>query len=113
MSEAVVMDNAININKDFSTYPMGRSDEDGPDNGQRFFLQFLLPLISENQPVIVEMDGPRVYGSSFLDEAFHVMPKKHGFNYKQFSKLVTLIARDPVYAFYKRAAEQYMKDIGS
>jgi hypothetical protein len=60
----------INIARDFSRYPVGRYDTDGPYSGQAFRNKFLLPAFNSAHNLIVEFDGARGYGSSFLEEAF-------------------------------------------
>lgn len=61
----------INVERDFSRYPAGRYVADGPYSGQGFRDNFLVPSLSESpDKVIIELDGARGYGSSFLEEAF-------------------------------------------
>lgn len=60
----------INVARDFSRAPAGRFISDGPNSGERFRDQFLKPALDEGKEVVVELDGTRGYGSSFLEEAF-------------------------------------------
>lgn len=60
----------ISVAKDFSIFPAGRFPTDGPHNGERFRKQQLEPAFKKNAKIVVELDGTRGYGSSFLDEAF-------------------------------------------
>lgn len=60
----------ISIAKNFSIYPGGRVKEDGPYSGQLFKEQFLIPILKDLKQVIIDLDGTRGYGSSFLEEAF-------------------------------------------
>ncbi|MDD5329703.1 MAG: STAS-like domain-containing protein [Sulfuricella sp.] len=61
----------INIERDFSRYPAGRYVADGPYNGEKFREEFLVPaLLEKTDKVLIELDGARGLGSSFLDEAF-------------------------------------------
>lgn len=61
----------INVERDFSRYPAGRYVDDGPYSGQEFRDKFLVPALLENTgKVLIELDGARGYGSSFLEEAF-------------------------------------------
>lgn len=61
----------INVERDFSRYPAGRYVDDGPYSGEEFRDKFLVPALSENTgKVLIELDGARGYGSSFLEEAF-------------------------------------------
>lgn len=61
----------INVEKDFSRYPAGRYLSDGPYSGQAFREKLLLPALGlSNEKLVIELDGARGYGSSFLEEAF-------------------------------------------
>lgn len=61
----------INIERDFARYPAGRYTSDGPYSGQAFREQFLMSALRmPDAKVIIEFDGARGYGSSFLEEAF-------------------------------------------
>lgn len=61
--------NVINVSRDFSRAPAGRFVSDGPNSGERFRNQFLVPALNAGS-VTLELDGTRGYGSSFLEEAF-------------------------------------------
>jgi len=71
-----MVDKVINIERNFSRYPAGRYFDDGPYSGQRFREEFLIPALSGTDKVIVELDGARGYGSSFLEEAFGGLVRK-------------------------------------
>ena len=60
----------INIAKQFTKMPGGRYIRLGPFSGELFRNKFLEPHLREGKTVIVELDGVRGYGSSFLEEAF-------------------------------------------
>lgn len=60
----------INVAKDFSRYPAGRYEDDGPYSGAIFRKNFLVPAMDDGSKFNVELDGVRGYGSSFLEEAF-------------------------------------------
>ena len=77
----------INI-ANFSVYPGGRDDDDGPYNGTRFRTEFLLPAFQKNTPIIVNFDGTRGYGSSFLEEAFGGLIRRCGYTKKQVLELI-------------------------
>ncbi|MCP4501669.1 MAG: STAS-like domain-containing protein [Deltaproteobacteria bacterium] len=63
------MTTQISIADDFSRYPVGRYLTDGPYSGERFRDEILVPALKLGQAV-VDFDGGRGYGSSFLEEAF-------------------------------------------
>lgn len=60
----------INIARQFSRAPAGRFIADGPNSGERFRTEFLVPALREDAQITIELDGTRGYGSSFLEEAF-------------------------------------------
>jgi hypothetical protein len=61
----------INIGRDFSRYPAGRYVSDGPYSGEAFRDRFLVPALRDSTgKIVIEFDGARGYGSSFLEEAF-------------------------------------------
>lgn len=60
----------VNVAQDFSKYPAGRYNEDGPASGQAFRDKFLIPALKESRSLTIQLDGTRGYGSSFLEEAF-------------------------------------------
>lgn len=70
----------INVLTDFSDEPIGRFPEDGPNNGQRFRLEFLIPALEQHDSVFIDLDGTEGYGSSFLEEAFGGLVRKHGYS---------------------------------
>lgn len=60
----------IQVAKDFSRYPAGRFVTDGPYSGELFRKKHLKPALAEEDSIVVDLDGARGYGSSFLEEAF-------------------------------------------
>ena len=64
------MKKIISIADDFSVYPGGRTPEDGPFSGEEFRNKFLVPALKSKESVVIDFDGVRGYGSSFLEEAF-------------------------------------------
>jgi len=59
---------------DFTEYPGPRYDEQGPESGERFYVEKLNPVFvkcyKENKFLVVNLDGTAGFASSFLDEAF-------------------------------------------
>jgi hypothetical protein len=68
--------NKINLNvaKDFSEYPGGRSRKTSDHSGEELYQDFLQPkfneAVSENKILCINLDGAAGYAASFLDEAF-------------------------------------------
>jgi hypothetical protein len=88
------MDNMIiNVAKDFSRYPAGRYISDGPYSGELFREKHLLPVIQAGGKAIIELDGARGYGSSFLEEAFGGLTRK-SFSPETIKKAFTLKSDD-------------------
>lgn len=57
--------------RDFSLYPGPRFERLGPDSGERFRNEVLIPSLEESSNLTVDLDGViSAPGSSFLDEAF-------------------------------------------
>lgn len=111
--EIGVMNVTINLAKDFSLYPMGRNSDDGTDNGERFFLEFLLPHLQNNRHVEVILDGVHALGSSFLDECFYEMPKRHGMHKTTIKNGVKITANSSAYVFYKKMADNFIEKLPS
>lgn len=59
---------------DFTEYPGPRYDNQGPESGEKFYVEKLNPLFnkcySEDKLLVVNLDGTAGFASSFLDEAF-------------------------------------------
>lgn len=60
----------INIAREFSRFPAGRYIDDGPFSGAAFRDDYLKPALDQGEALVLELDGVRGYGSSFLEEAF-------------------------------------------
>jgi hypothetical protein len=60
----------INVAKQFTKLPGARYIRLGPNSGELFRQTFLVEPLRRGKTVIVELDGVRGYGSSFLEEAF-------------------------------------------
>jgi len=101
----------IHLAKDFSYHPMGRNYKDGPDNGRRFYEEFLAELLEKNLKVIIILDGCNSLGSSFLDEAFYEMPKLNKYKKSYVQNLVKISATSPEYNFYKHMTEKFISKL--
>lgn len=64
------MSKLINIAKDFGRHPGGRYRTDGDASGEAFREDHLIPALQSNDSIVIELDGTRGYGSSFLEECF-------------------------------------------
>lgn len=100
----------IRIAEDFSKYPLGRDDGDGVFNGEKFRKEFLVPALNSSSKVNVYLDGPRGYGSSFLEEAFGGLVRKEDFTISNLKKILTISYDKPLYEIYSREAWEYIEE---
>ena len=101
----------IEIEKEFSRFPLGRDEEDGGDfNGKKFRKEFLVPSLNENDEVIVYLDGPKGYGSSFLEEAFGGLVRKENFTKADLKSRLKITYDAPVYELYKNEVWEYIDE---
>lgn len=90
----------INIASDFSVTPAGRFYSDGPDSGERFRKEFLVPALRSAEPLTLRIDGTAGYGSSFLEEAFGGLVRG-GFDKKELVKRLNIVYEDDEFGIYK------------
>jgi hypothetical protein len=83
----------ISIAKDFSRFPAGRFEDDGPHSGERFRAK-LVPLLKEGQQIKIDLDGTLGYGSSFLEEAFGGLVRVHNFTAETLRKQLSFKSSD-------------------
>jgi hypothetical protein len=104
----------IEIAKDFSSTPGGRYISDGPDSGELFRDRFLAPLLSQavksSSKLVVILDGPRGYLSSFLEEAFGGLVRECGFSKRDLERHLEIRAIDSFYETYRILAQRYITD---
>ena len=84
----------INIGKDFSRYPAGRYETDGPFSGELFRSKFLVPALNKDEHIVIELDDTAGYGSSFLEEAFGGLIRL-GYTEKQINLNLSFKSDDP------------------
>jgi hypothetical protein len=84
----------INIVQDFSRAPAGRVISDGPNSGERFREQVLIPALALHDVITVELDGTRGMGSSFLEEAFGGLVRR-GFAPSELLRRIQFVTSDP------------------
>jgi hypothetical protein len=97
----------ISIAKQFSETPAGRTREDGPDSGQRFREELLVPMLTDNEVVEVDLDGTLGYGSSFLEEAFGGLIRSAGMTERGLKKKLKI--KDSR-RFYEQRIWTYIKE---
>ena len=86
----------INIAKDFSEIPGGRTRESGVNSGEEFREDFLEKYIDNNpeEKICINLDGGHGYACSFLDEVFGGLAIKYGSEYIN-SKLSFISSEEP------------------
>lgn len=84
----------IHVAKQFSRFPAGRFRVDGPNSGERFREEFLLPSLNKKQKTCIYLDNVLGYGSSFLEEAFGGLVRVHGFSEATLRDLLKLVSAD-------------------
>ncbi|MEI3853578.1 MULTISPECIES: STAS-like domain-containing protein [unclassified Ensifer] len=98
---------------DFSAYPAGRDEKDGPFNGKKFRDEILVPAIRKaietRDKVLVILDDVKSYGSSFLEEAFGGLVRVSHFKRSELESVLEIRAERPVYNTYKRQIENHIK----
>lgn len=83
----------ISLARDFTKFPAGRYKEDGPYSGELFRETYLAPALESDEPISIDLDGARGYGSSFLEEAFGGLVRL-GFPAERILAKISLISRD-------------------
>lgn len=84
----------ISIATDFSRSPAGRFISDGPASGERFRRDFLIPGLQRHDRLVVDLDGTRGIGSSFLEEAFGGLVRL-GFSASELMRKFVFKTKDP------------------
>ena len=106
----------LNIGKEYSRNPSGRYPKDGPNSGERFRKDILLPILGSLEPneklKIILDDDVKGYGSSFLSEGFGGVVRDG--HYKASELLSTLILHHDKtdFLFFKERIEKYISDMG-
>lgn len=88
----------MSIAKQFSRYPAGRVEADGPYNGEKFRRQLLVPALKKvgrEGRLVVDFDGLAGAGSSFLEEAFGGLVREEGYEKSYLDAYLELRATEP------------------
>lgn len=106
-------DSNIWIARDFSPFPAGRTPKDGPFNGQRFREEVLRPLLERGENVTIHLDGVAGLPSSFLEEIFGGLVRKHILTIGDFGTRLSLKTNESHLQWYIPIALRYAKDAAS
>lgn len=87
----------VSIARDFTLTPGPRYIRQGKWSGEKF-RNYLVSKINQYGSVLVDLDGTRGYGSSFLDEAFGGLVREGILARGDFDRVVEIVsAEDPSY----------------
>jgi len=64
--------------KEFTKYPGGRYEKDGPFSGEQFRKEVLEPVFSSGENIKIDFSGVLGVPPSFIDESFAEIAKKYG-----------------------------------
>ena len=108
MSDAVNLD----IAKEYSPYPAGRDEGDGPYNGEKFRRDHLLPKYNaakrSDTNLSVSLAGVMSFGSSFLEEAFGGLVRKENVQKADLRRRLKIEIGRPGNARYEAAIMRYI-----
>lgn len=97
----------IDLAKDYSKYPAGRFHDDGTYNGEDFRKGILAPKLDElvktksAEKLIIDIDGVRVFGSSFIEEAFGGLIRLGVYTSSELQNLIEVRCTKPTLFFYQ------------
>jgi hypothetical protein len=104
------------IAKEFSSTPGPRYIHEGPNSGEllrtTMFFDLFANAIQHNKMVVVNLDGPAGYGTSFLEEIFGGLIREHHLDYDQIISHLSITSeeepylKDDIYHYLKEAYEK-------
>ena len=100
----------IDISKNFSDVPAGRYKTDGPNSGERFRNDLLMPALQTGEKVGVILDGAEGYGSSFLEEAFGGLVRNTDYTREYLASNLIIISHSKEYEFYRDLVLEFISD---
>jgi len=90
----IMNEKIINIAKEFSKYPGPRYITLGPNSGEKFRKNILVPAFTNYESVTVILDGTLGYGSSFLEEAFGGIVREEGLDKQKILDSIKFISTE-------------------
>lgn len=87
----------IKLATDFSRFPIGRNDDEGEFNGDKFKREVLLPRWQEldhNENLIIDLNGLAGIGRSFLDSSFGKLLRDKVFTENDLKKRIIFQSQD-------------------
>jgi hypothetical protein len=108
-----MVDHIISIAENFSRYPGPRYRQDGPNSGQQFREEILIPALQDARNsggvVSVGLDGVAGYGSSFLEEVFGGLLRS-GFSKEDIDRHLRIVAKTNRFQHHKVRAQSYISE---
>ncbi|MGE7469221.1 STAS-like domain-containing protein [Bosea sp. NPDC003192] len=102
----------IDIAREFSRYPGGRSRADGPHSGEEFLESLLKPRLlaamRHGDKLIVLLDGVAGLPASFLDAAFGGLIRNRVVTADEAGRFIELQALTPRVQIYPKLIKEYM-----
>lgn len=88
----------INVCREFSSLAFGRDAKDGPNSGERFRNEFLIPIWNDYDQIEVDFSGFMASpGSSFLSASFAELVSRCGIPYDEVKDKIKILPIDSVY----------------
>jgi hypothetical protein len=109
VSLAMAKNDTMNIATEFSRFPGGRFRADGPHSGEEFRDDFLAPRLRACDHLSVVLDGVAGLPSSFLEEAFGGLVRKHGFTPEHLETALEFVASTPRMSSYPHTIRRYIE----
>ena len=110
-------DMLIDVAKQFSPYPSGRNADDGTFNGEAFRDEHLAKALDEvskldvaDQELLVDIDGVRSFGSSFLEEAFGGLIRKTNHDPNWAAAILKIKCTQAHLKMYHDSIDDYIRD---
>ena len=102
----------INIAKDFAVRPLGRyHPKDGPNTGERFRRDFLVPnLKKSDQKILIDFGSLKMITSSFMEEAFGGLVREEAFPVDELLERIEFNCSDDFDEMYAEEIKGYIKD---
>lgn len=99
----------IRIASDFSDTPFGRYRGEGPESGEVFREDLLIPALKKFDRVILDIDDVEGLPSSFLEEVMGGLIRA-GYQLDNLRKRIEIVTSQPELKFYTRLAWKHAEE---
>ena len=97
----------IDVAREFSPYPAGRTRRDGTFTGEAFREDILIPALEENDSVVLNIDGVAGLPSSFWEEIFGGLVRSRRYTSQQLRVKIKVQTQDRALVPYVRLAQLF------